>query len=240
MTLADVDPATAQAAVEEAAARDFASPDDDVILHYLQVRQTVIHCMMISFLATEANTSLPRIMDNLNANNDPRKISSSTTNNDGEYVGGVVGKVNPLSDYSPPSDKVSDANAPYAVLDYSEIEFLRAEAIERGFSVTGTAAEHYEYAIKAIYCLLVVVHDAAELMHSCCRCYLAQATVAYATATGDWKEKIGTQKWLAFYNRAYESWLEFRRLDYPAFSLAQDRHLRLSQQVNLIPQMNNR
>ena len=36
-----------------------------------------------------------------------------------------------------------------------------------------------------------------------------------ATAAGDWKQKIGTQKWIALYNRPYEGWVEIRRLDQP-------------------------
>ena len=44
---------------------------------------------------------------------------------------------------------------------------------------------------------------------------LAQADVAYSTAAGDWKQKIGTQKWIALYNRPYEGWTELRRLDFP-------------------------
>ena len=39
--------------------------------------------------------------------------------------------------------------------------------------------------------------------------------MAYATAAGDWKQKIGTQKWIALYNRGFEGWTEWRRFDYP-------------------------
>ena len=45
--------------------------------------------------------------------------------------------------------------------------------------------------------------------------YLARPDVAYATATGTYKEKIGVQKWLALYNRGFEAWTEWRRLDAP-------------------------
>ena len=214
MTLADLDPAAAQAAIESAEAGALTSSDDDIILTYLDappnsnpLYDDIVLGQRGDYIASE------ELMNNLIANNDPRKTQFFTTNNAGEYVGGVVGRVNPLSDYSPPSEKVSVANAPYAVLDYSEVEFLRAEAIERGFSVTGTAAEHYENAIRASIVYWGGTDAEADT-------YLGQPTVAYATATGEWKEKIGTQKWLAFYNRAYESWLEFRRLDFPAFSLA--------------------
>jgi hypothetical protein len=42
--------------------------------------------------------------------------------------------------------------------------------------------------------------------------------VAYATAAGNWKQKIGTQKWIALYNRSYETWTELRRLDFPVIT----------------------
>jgi hypothetical protein len=45
--------------------------------------------------------------------------------------------------------------------------------------------------------------------------YLAQTSVAYATAVGTFKQKIGNQKWLGLFDRGVESWAEWRRLDYP-------------------------
>ena len=48
--------------------------------------------------------------------------------------------------------------------------------------------------------------------------YLLQPTVAYATATGTWKQKIGEQAWLALYNRGFEAWTSYRRLDFPALA----------------------
>ncbi|HWH69501.1 MAG TPA: SusD/RagB family nutrient-binding outer membrane lipoprotein, partial [Candidatus Sulfotelmatobacter sp.] len=48
--------------------------------------------------------------------------------------------------------------------------------------------------------------------------YLAQAAVAYNTAAGNYRQKIGTQFWIALFNRPYEAWTEVRRLDYPALT----------------------
>jgi Starch-binding associating with outer membrane len=33
--------------------------------------------------------------------------------------------------------------------------------------------------------------------------------------SSDWKNSIGTQAWIAYYNRGFESWTTYRRLDYP-------------------------
>jgi len=46
---------------------------------------------------------------------------------------------------------------------------------------------------------------------------IAQSFVDYASAESGatWKEKIGNQKWLALYNRGFDAWTEWRRLDFP-------------------------
>jgi hypothetical protein len=48
--------------------------------------------------------------------------------------------------------------------------------------------------------------------------YLANPDVAYATAAGDWKQKIGVQHWLSLYNRGFEGWTVWRRLDFTGFN----------------------
>src|SRR5678815_1260817 len=49
--------------------------------------------------------------------------------------------------------------------------------------------------------------------------YLANPLVKYTTAAGSWKQKIGTQKWIALFNRPYDGWVEERRLDFPVLPL---------------------
>ncbi|MGA0233262.1 MAG: SusD/RagB family nutrient-binding outer membrane lipoprotein, partial [Saprospiraceae bacterium] len=36
---------------------------------------------------------------------------------------------------------------------------------------------------------------------------------------GNWKESIGTAKWVAFYMNGPQAWSEWRRLDYPQLSV---------------------
>ena len=46
--------------------------------------------------------------------------------------------------------------------------------------------------------------------------YLLNPAVAFTTAPGATaKEKIANQEWIAFYNRGFESWTSYRRLDFP-------------------------
>ncbi len=106
------------------------------------------------------------------------------------------------------SDQVLNPAFPGDLLDDAETEFLLAEAVERGFSVGGTAEQHYDNGVTAsIEAWGGSASDAAT--------YLAQPSVAYTTAAGTYKQKIGYQKWIALWNRGWDAWTEIRRLGYP-------------------------
>jgi hypothetical protein len=148
-------------------------------------------------------------IDYLNQVQDPRRGQFfNTVPGTSNFVGGYYGYTNnPVANFSEISDKVKAPGLEALFVDYSEIEFLKAEAVERGI-IPGTAADHYNNAITAsITYWGGTPADAAT--------YLANPEVSYATATGDWKQKIGTQKWIALYNRGWDAWVEWRRLDYP-------------------------
>jgi len=49
---------------------------------------------------------------------------------------------------------------------------------------------------------------------------MSRPGVPYSAA--NWKQSIGTQKWLALYNRGWDAWIEWRRLDYPLLDPAVD------------------
>jgi hypothetical protein len=110
-------------------------------------------------------------------------------------------------------------------LDYTEAEFLLAEAAERGFTVVGSAESHYNNAITSS--ILYWGGSNADATT-----YLAQPAVAYTTATGTWREKIGTQAWLGYYFRGFAAWTTWRRLDYPHL-IASPKHVLA---VNGIPE----
>ncbi len=122
---------------------------------------------------------------------------------------------------------IVDPAAPSVLLDYSEVCFLLAEAVERGF-ISGSAETYYDKAVTAsIEYWGGTATDAAT--------YLAQPDVAYTTAPGGigtgtigstgvstatdhWKQAIGMQKYLALYIRGLDAWTEIRRLHYPAMA----------------------
>jgi hypothetical protein len=213
MVIADVDDAAAKAAVEASDAGAMSSSADDAKVKYMTASPNTNPLYTDIVLGGRSDyVAAEDLMNELIRLNDPRKSLYFGTNNAGEYKGGVVGKVNTFADMSKPSDKVSAPDAPLILMDYVQTEFMRAEAKERGYNVAGTAEQHYNNAITAsIIAWGGTAADAAA--------YLAQPGVAYATAPGTWKQKIGFQEWIALYNRPFEGWLEIRRLDYPVLTL---------------------
>jgi hypothetical protein len=209
MVVADVDNATAKTAVEGASPKAIASAADNTIFKYLTsppnnnpLYDQIITSGRSDFIAAKD------LMDVLNSMSDPRKTQFFGTNNVGQYVGSVVGEVVSFATISKPATKISAPDAVNIIADYVETEFLRAEAVERGYTVGGTAESHYNNAVRASIIWWGGTNTDADT-------YLARADVAYTTATGDWRRKIGFQKWIALYNRPYDGWVELRRLDYP-------------------------
>lgn len=138
---------------------------------------------------------------------DPRLAFYATTLGD-VYKGGNYGQTNGYTTSSHVNPINTAPNREWIIMDYVETEFLLAEAVERGFNVGGTAETHYNNAVRAsILYWGGTVAQADE--------YMAQPSVAYSTATGDWKQKIGNQAWIAYYMRGFTAWNSWRRLDYP-------------------------
>ncbi|RAJ30196.1 SusD/RagB family nutrient-binding outer membrane lipoprotein [Pedobacter cryoconitis] len=210
LILADKDPAKAKTAIELAAANVLSSAADNARFPYVGSPPNN------NPIATAANPALTSRKDyvgtqsfinKLNALEDPRR-AGFFTNKDGQYIGGYYGFFNSYSNYSTMSARVSALNFEALLMDYPETEFALAEAGARGFAVPGTPQEHYNKAVTAS--IEYWGGTAAEAAT-----YLARPDVAYSTASADFKETIGTQKWIALYNRGYESWTEWRRLDFP-------------------------
>ncbi|WP_026897493.1 SusD/RagB family nutrient-binding outer membrane lipoprotein [Daejeonella oryzae] len=216
MMLADADPAglaAAKAAAESSAPNVFTSNANNAVFKYYSaspntnpVWVNLVQSGRKDFVA--ANT----IVDKMNALADPRISIYFTTTDAGNYVGGIYGTSNNYAAYSKPGDLLIDPAREYLFLDYAETEFLLAEAVERGFAVGGTAADHYNKAVTAS-----IEYWGGTTAQA--TAYLANPAVNYATATGTYRQKIGEQKWIALYDRGFDAWTEWRRLDYPIFNV---------------------
>jgi SusD/RagB-like outer membrane lipoprotein len=101
-------------------------------------------------------------------------------------------------------------NAPMALLTYSEVLFLEAEARERGWLTSGpTAATLYTDAIRASMAQYGITDTTVV------NAYLAQPSVQYVPgATG--LTQIAYQKWVSMFMQGMEAWTEVRRTQVPA------------------------
>jgi hypothetical protein len=209
MTLADVDPATSKSVVEAAAPNAISSTAQNAIMKYgSQPSNNPTYQAFVVAHRTDYVAAKP-FMDQLLSNTDPRLPSFFGRNNAGKYIGAVMGVQTTFTTVSGPSTKDSASDLSYVVLDYSEMEFLRAEAIARGYNLAGTVESHYNEGIRQSLRYWGVADTAITR-------YLAEPTVAYATAAGATDlQKIAQQKWISMYMHPYHEWVDMRRLDYP-------------------------
>ncbi|MEX2592987.1 MAG: SusD/RagB family nutrient-binding outer membrane lipoprotein [Anditalea sp.] len=210
MVIADVNPGEAQTLVEAAVPNVFTSLEDNAALPYLSAppnNNPVSANINPIFTSRQDYVAANTLVDAMNELNDPRRQFYFTQVNGG-YVGGEYGFPNSYANFSTVNPTITEPTFESLLLDYSEVEFLLAEAVERGFNVAGSAEEHYNNGVTASIIYWGGTAAAATA-------YLAQPEVNYTTASGDWREKIGIQKWIALYNRGYEAWLAWRRLDAP-------------------------
>lgn len=140
--------------------------------------------------------------------------------NSGTFVGEVYGlteadaALTPDADISQRNSQVLAETAPGIFMDYAQVEFMLAEAAERGISGAGSAAAHYDAGITAS---MEYWDNAGTLSATDIANYIAQPEVDYATliANGEtWREVIGRQKWIALYMQGIQGWSEYRRLDF--------------------------
>lgn len=145
-------------------------------------------------------------VDLINPLNDPRApIFMDQNLGEGVYVGATYGAGSSYVDYTHTGALWHTPEFEAVILSYSEINFLLAEAVERGL-ITGDAQGYYDAAIYASMAYWGVgVVEATN--------YIAQEDVAYDS--GNWKESLGNQKYLSLYGRGFESWSSWRSLDFP-------------------------
>jgi len=210
----DVSNAQASQIAEAAAlAGVFTSSADGALLHYTAAPPNtnplwddLVQSGRADFIA--ANT----FADVLNDLNDPRRgIYFRNLDGTGNVIGAPYGEQSSYDEYSQPGDALEVPTLAAALMDYSEVEFLLADAAARGWSVGGTAADHYEAAVTASI-------EAWGGSASDADAYLAQTSVAWDASM--WKERIGVQKWIAMYTRGNEAWATQRLYDYPAMNEA--------------------
>lgn len=215
--LADVDAATAKTVVEASVASGvFTSNAENAKLTYGSTKPNT-NPLWVDLVESGRNDFVPAntLVDYLKVLDDPRqnvffdpdsKISET-------YLGGTYGAQSAYGDHSHIGKALLDPTFRGVLMDYAEVSFNLAEAAERGWSVGGTAESHYNNGVKANF-------EDWGLTANDATAYLAKAEVAYTTAVGTWKEKIGMQFWIAMYNRGAEGWYVYRKFDAPKLNIA--------------------
>jgi Starch-binding associating with outer membrane len=206
----------AKETVSSAAPFVFSTNADNADLKYLSATPNT-NPLYVDLVASGRSDFVPAntLVDVMNTLVDPRRSGYFDNNKDNpstseiEYIGGVNGASNSFPNLTHITKTIQAPDFPGTILDYSEAEFLLAEAAEKSLFGTPSDAEiHYNKAITAS----ILDWGGSEIDAST---YLSQTAVAYTTASGNWKEKIGTQSWIAFYNNSFEGWTSWRRLDFP-------------------------
>ncbi len=154
-------------------------------------------------------------VDVLKAKADPRIDNFCDGNlGAGTYTGGVFGASNKYANFSQVTKTILAPTWAGNLLDYSEVQFYLAEAAARGM-IGGSAQTYYNEGVKSS--ILFWGGTDAEATT-----YLARTDVDYASAGSgaDFKEKIGTQLWIACYDRPDAAWNSYRRLDFPKLQIA--------------------
>jgi len=215
MHLTNVAPATAQSeALAAVTAGVFASNDESAQLMYLASapNQNPVYTNVHVDKRDDYGMS-KTLVDSMLSWNDPRLPIYAQPN---DTTGAYQGLPNGLNDGAGPQLKFisrfgtfwrETPAAPLALLTYSEVLFLEAEAAERGW-ITGNATQLYDDAIRASmeqYGIATTAIDA----------YLAQPRVVYATGAAGLTQ-IAYQKWVSLFLQGMEGWTEVRRTGVPA------------------------
>lgn len=213
LNLADVDPGLSQSTVESGFIGGVILANNDNTTFKYPGSAPNYNPIYADLVASQRNdyTATTTFVNALESVNDPRIAVYYQKNGDG-YIGGVPGLSNvPYTAFSNIGDIFRSPDFPGQLFEATEINFYLAEAAARGYAVGNTAEFYYNQAIMLSF--------ESWGLSALSAAYLAQPAVAYDTAAGDYKQKIGVQSWYAFFNRPFESWNSWRRLDYPALTV---------------------
>lgn len=214
ITLADVDESAAKAAFTASQAGAFASNADNAAFEYLSAspnNNPISGALVPPFTNRQDYVIAATIVEKMSALGDPRMDFFFKDKIDGQYKGATQGINAPFASFSHVNDKITDPAFEALLMDYSEVQFIKAEAAARGWG--GDASTSYKSAIEASASYWGVSAGAIAT-------YLARPDVNIAITAANYKEVIGLQKWLGLYNRGYDAWIEWKRLDFPKLTPA--------------------
>jgi hypothetical protein len=213
LRMADVDSATASSVFNSAYNSGVISSGGD--LHYPYLTSDAFDNPWQDRFQTRYDFVVSeKFIDHLKATGDPRlpyMADGTTISNGTEYVGLEYGLENPgiLETLLSGIDGRIIYNGTQQggwIATYSEVCFAMAEAYERGWTTVGDTQTWVRLGVQA----------------SCERWGVSSsAAAAYAnsiTVGSNAMETIAMEKWVDMFLQGFESWTEWRRLDYPVLS----------------------
>jgi|TARA_B110000967_G_scaffold200160_1_gene235559 hypothetical protein len=215
MRIADADASTAQQYIDLAATNLISSNGENALFNFPEslARANPLFQNVSPLSGNRDDYAVSEyLVTTLTDLGDPR-LDAFAKKYNGEYVGMPYG----ISDNdatvlkpttSRPNDNVRSATTPHVIISFAEVQFLLAEAYQRGM-LSGDAAAAYGVAVKASMNYWGISDDTAIDSYV--------ASNAYNSA--NWKMSIGNQKWIALYMNGFEGWNEWRRLDYPILAV---------------------
>ncbi len=110
--------------------------------------------------------------------------------------------------------RLLDLDDPYMIMNHAEVEFLLAEAIERGIGsgISGTAKDHYEAGVKSAMQMYTPYDETLVVTDEQVATYLSN--YPYGTHKPA-LEMIGEQMWVSKFMNWWEAWCDWRRTGYP-------------------------
>ena len=219
MRTVEVDPGGAQAAFVAAYNRGgFTSNDDNAMLNW--PGSPYRNPLFENWQGRDDHGVSANMVDRLAALNDPRlELYAEPAAEDGQYRGLQNGDITPalsLAWYSRIGNhwRADGAATPTAIMTYSEVLFLQAEAAARGW-IAGNPATLYEDGIRANMTQWAGAANAPTTAEI--NAYLAQPEVAY-TGIAD----IQLQNWFGLYMNGAEAWAHVRRTNVPDLPMGPD------------------
>ena len=151
-----------------------------------------------------ARSAAEFFVDNLNAWGDPRVALFTTPTGDGNYVG-VPSGYETAPDYDVSGLNVDIATAPMRInlMSYAEVEFIRAEAAQRGIISASEAGPAYERGVRA-----AIEQWDVEVPEG----YFDNPDAAYDGTL----DRIMLQKYYALFFCDQQQWFEYMRTGLPA------------------------
>lgn len=143
--------------------------------------------------------------------NDPR-TEFYMDDNKTPYIGGPYGGNNSFNSYTHLGEIFHKPDYEGVILDYSEVEFLLAEAAARNLGGVSDAAGHYDNGVTASIEYWAPEADAQAYLD----------TQVFDAA--EWEQSIGFQKYIALYSRGFEGWSSWRQFGVPVLVAPVDAH----------------